>query len=302
MKATAPTLCEVRPAEPVKSSAGVWPELIKARLTGLVLVTTFVGYYIGNRGPLDLVHLFHTLLGTGLLAAGAAALNQCLEREFDAQMSRTAQRPLPAGKISLELALLIGAVAAGTGMIYLAITVNLLTSVLGVLTLGSYLFVYTPLKRKTTLNTVIGAIPGALPPLMGWTAARGELSAEGWTLFAIQFLWQLPHFLAIAWLYRDDYARAGFVMLPVVDREGTRTGPQAVSHALGLVPISLFPGLLGLAGYVYCVGALILGLLFLFFAVQFSRHLTQHSARRLFIMSIIYLPLLLGLMVMDKLT
>jgi protoheme IX farnesyltransferase len=185
-------------------------------------------------------------------------------------------------------------------MLYLALTVNPLTAWLGALTLASYLLVYTPLKRVTTLNTAIGAIPGALPPLMGWTAARGEVTGEGWSLFAILFFWQLPHFLAIAWMYREDYARAGFVMLPVIDPTGARTGKQALSHTLGLLPVSLCPFLFGLAGPVYLAGALGLGAGFVWCARQFSRQISVAGARRLFYASILYLPLLLALMVINK--
>src|SRR5439155_11542147 len=176
-------------------------------------------------------------------------------------------------------------------LVYLALAVNLITSLIGAASFASYLFVYTPLKRVTWLNTAIGAVAGGLPPLMGWTAARGELSGEGWALFAILAFWQLPHFLAIAWIYRDDYARAGFKMLPVVDPEGHRTGRQAVSHTLGLLPVSLCPFLFKLTGMVYLIGALVLGLTFLWFAIQFARHLTIPRARQLFIVSILYLPL-----------
>jgi protoheme IX farnesyltransferase len=178
--------------------------------------------------------------------------------------------------------------------------VNVTTCLIGAFTLVSYLFIYTPLKRVTWLNTAIGAIPGALPPLMGWTAARGELSREGWALFAILAFWQLPHFLAIAWIYREEYAKAGFQMLPVIDPHGQRTGRQAVSHTLGLLPVSLCPFLFGLAGPIYLAGALILGFIFLWFAIQFSRHLTIPRARQLFYVSILYLPLLLAVMVLDK--
>jgi protoheme IX farnesyltransferase len=197
--------------------------------------------------------------------------------------------------------LIYGTTLVVAGLIYLALAVNLLTGALGAVTLAGYLFVYTPLKRVTWLNTAVGAIPGALPPLMGWTAARGEVTLEGWSLFAILCFWQLPHFLAIAWMYREDYARAGFVMLPVVDRDGHRTGRQAVSHTLGLLPISLCPYLLKMAGQAYLFGALVLGLVFLVCAIQFSRRLTLAGARRLFLVSILYLPLLLSLLVLDKL-
>ena len=275
-------------------------DLVKARLTFLVLLTTLVGLYLGMQGPMEYFLMMHTLLGTALVAGGASALNQLMERDYDALMRRTVSRPLPSGRMTPEAVLIFGAVISSLGLVYLAMAVNPLTSFLGALTLVSYLFVYTPLKRVTTLNTAIGAIPGALPPLMGWTAARGQISGEGWALFAILFFWQLPHFLAIAWMYRDEYARAGYKMLPVVDPDGQRTSRQAVCHTLGLLPVSLFPFLFKMVGPVYCLGALILGLIFLGFAISFSRQMTQARARHLFYASIIYLPLLLGLMVLDK--
>jgi len=298
MKVSSSSLSEARLAE--KSAVAVLAELVKVRLTALVLLTTAVGFYVGWRGAMDYGLMLHALFGTALVASGAAALNQLLERDLDAKMRRTEDRPLPSGRLQPETVLVFGGACAAVGLVYLAWTVNLLTSVLGAITLVCYVVIYTPLKRTTTLNTVIGAIPGALPPLMGWTAARGEITVEGWSLFAIQFFWQLPHFLAIAWLYRDDYARAGFAMLPVLDPEGTRTGRQAVSYALGLLPVSLCPLLFGQAGMAYFVGALILGVGFLFCAIQFARRLSTGAARQLFLASILYLPLLLGLMVMDK--
>jgi protoheme IX farnesyltransferase len=194
----------------------------------------------------------------------------------------------------------IGAGLSALGLLVLVFAVNPLTAFLGAITLASYLFIYTPLKRITTLNTLIGAIPGAIPPLMGWTAATGEVSAAGWSLFAILFVWQLPHFMAIAWLYREDYARGGFKMLPIIDPDGRKTAAQAVCHSIGLIPVSLFPSLLGVAGVVYFGGALLLGVAFLIFAVRFSRGLSPERARHLFIASIVYLPVLLGLLVIDK--
>ena len=298
MKATAQPLSQPLTAE--KSWVAVYADLFKARLTVLVLLTTLVGFYLGFRGPVSYMLMWHTLLGTALLAAGASALNQLLERDYDAKMRRTQDRPLPSGRLQPETVLLIGAASAAFGLIYLALAVNLITSVIGACCLVSYVFIYTPLKRVTWLNTAIGAVPGALPPLMGWTAARGELSGEGWALFAILAFWQLPHFLAIAWIYREEYARAGFKMLPVIDPQGHRTGRQAVSHTLGLLPVSLAPFLFNLTGPMYLVGALILGFIFLWFAIQFSRHLTVPRARQLFYVSILYLPLLLVLMVLDK--
>jgi protoheme IX farnesyltransferase len=283
-----------------KSWAAVFSELIKARLTFLVLLTTAVGFYLGMRGAMDWWLFLHALASTALLASGASALNQLLERNHDKHMRRTEDRPLPSGRMQPNTVLIFGALSISAGLIYMAAAVNLLTSLLGALTVCSYVFVYTPLKRVTTLNTVVGAIPGALPPLMGWTAARDALTAEGWALFAILFFWQLPHFFAIAWIYRDEYAKAGFVMLPIIDPEGHRTSRQAVSHTLGLLPISLCPVVFGMVGAVYLMGALLLGLAFIFCAIRFSRELSLASARSLFYASILYLPLLLVLMVVDK--
>jgi len=232
---------------------------------------------------------------------GAAALNQLLEREYDARMHRTQDRPLPSGRLQPQTVLMVGCTAAVIGLVYLLRAVNLTTGLLGALSVLSYLFVYTPLKRVTWVNTLVGAVPGALPPLMGWTAARGALSSEGLALFAIQALWQVPHFMAIAWIYRDEYARAGFKMLPGVDPLGRRTGRQAVGYTLALLVAGLCPFLLKLAGPFYLVSALVLGLSFVWFALQFRRELTLPRARQLFYLSLIYLPLLLTAMVLDKL-
>jgi protoheme IX farnesyltransferase len=283
-----------------KSWASVFSDLVKARLTTLVLLTTAVGFYIGWQGAMNWLLLINTLAATGLVAAGASALNQWIERDFDAKMLRTQNRPLPSGRLQPATVAIFGGVTSVAGMIYLALAVNLLTSVLGAITLVSYVFIYTPLKRVTWLNTAIGAIPGALPPLMGWTAARNELSGQGWALFAILAFWQLPHFFAIAWIYREQYAKAGFVMLPNVDADGRQTGQQTVSNALALLIVSLCPFLFKMAGMVYLAGAALLGIGFLFCAIQFSRQLTLSRARRLFLASILYLPLLLALMVFDK--
>jgi protoheme IX farnesyltransferase len=277
-----------------------YADLFKARLTFLVLLTTLVGFYVGYRGRVNYLLMLHTVLGTALLAAGASALNQLIEREYDARMRRTQSRPLPSGKMQPQTALIIGTACSLIGLAYLAVAVNPLTSFLGAACLISYIFIYTPLKRVTWLNTAIGAIPGALPPLMGWTAARNELSREGWALFAILAFWQIPHFLAIAWMYRDEYARAGFKMLPLVDPEGHRTGRQAVSHTLALLAVSLAPFVFHVTGPVYLAGALALGVTFLWFAAQFARKLGEQRARQLFYLSILYLPLLLILMVLDK--
>src|SRR5271163_1660995 len=271
-----------------KSWTAVFSDLVKARLTTLVLLTTAVGFYIGWRGAMDFVLFFNTLVATGLVAAGASALNQLLEREYDAKMRRTQDRPLPSGRLQPTTVAIFGGVSSVAGLVYLALAVNLLTSVLGAVTLVSYLFIYTPLKRVTWLNTAIGAIPGALPPLMGWTAARGELSGEGWALFAILFFWQLPHFFAIAGMYRDEYTKAGFKMLPGIDPDGQRTAQQAVSNTLALLVVSLCPFVFKMAGPAYLAGAIILGAGFLWCAIQFSRQLTLTRARQLFFASIIY--------------
>jgi heme o synthase len=279
---------------------GVWSELIKARLTSLVVLTTAAGFYAGWRGAMDWALMFHTVCGTALVASGAAALNQLLERDHDACMRRTESRPLPSGRLTPEAALLVGGALSAAGLIYLASAVNLLTSVLGAITWILYLWVYTPLKRITTLNTAIGAIPGALPPLMGWTAARNEISPEGWALFAILFFWQLPHFLAIAWIYKEDYKRGGFMMLPVMDPDGRKTSSHALSHTLGLLAVSLSPFVFRVAGVFYLGAALVLGIIFLAAAIRFARSLSISGARALFFVSIIYLPLLLTAMALDK--
>ena len=283
-----------------KGWTAVFADLTKARLTALVLLTTLVGFYLGWRGPMDYLLMFNALAATALVASGASALNQLLEREYDAKMRRTQNRPLPSGRLQPTTVMLFGGITSVAGLVYLALAVNLLTSVLGAVTLISYVFIYTPLKRVTWVNTLVGAIPGALPPLMGWTAARNELSGEGWALFAILAFWQLPHFFAIAWMYRDEYARAGFVMLPNVDTNGSRTAQQSVSNTLALLLASLFPFVWHISGQFYLVSAIVLGAGFLFCAIRFARQMTHARARQLFLASIIYLPLLLAALVLDK--
>ena len=284
-----------------KSRATVFADLVKARLTALVLLTTFVGFYLGETSGVNYLLMFHALFGTALVASGAAALNQLLEREYDAKMRRTASRPLPSGRLQPAPVAIFGGVCSVAGLIYLAVAVNLLTSVVGAVTSISYLFIYTPLKRVTWVNTLVGAIPGALPPLMGWTAARNELSGEGWTLFALLAFWQIPHFMAIAWLYRDEYAKAGFIMLPNVDADGSRTAQYAVGNTLALFIVGLCPFLLKMNGPVYLATAMLLSAGYFWCAVRFARQLTPLRARQLFLASIIYLPLLLAAMCFDKL-
>ena len=278
----------------------MWAELFKARLSTLVLLTTAVGFHLGSPGPILWWRFLWTVTGTSLLAAGAGALNQWWERDLDRRMPRTAHRPLPAGLVDPRVALLVGAAVSVLGMGILTLSVNPLTGFLGVLTLATYVFVYTPLKRRTILNTLIGAIPGALPPLMGWTAATGSVGAGGWSLFTILFFWQMPHFMAIAWRYREDYRQGGYRMLPTVDPDGWRTGVTAVRHAAALLAFSLGPFALGLVGRWYLAAALVLGLGFLTTAVQFAAERSDSRARRLFLASIIYLPFLLIALVADK--
>jgi protoheme IX farnesyltransferase len=299
---------QVSTSSPAEISAGliekgwlaVYAELFKARLTLLVLLTTLVGFYVGSTGSFDYWLMVHTIVGTALMASGASALNQLWERRYDARMRRTQDRPLPSGRLQPQTVLALGCALSLSGLLYLAFCVNLLTGLIGATSLVAYLFLYTPLKRVTWLNTAVGAVPGGLPPLMGWTAARGHLSAEGWALFGILALWQIPHFMAIAWIYRDEYAKAGFQMLPVIDPDGQRTGRQAVTHAWALLLVSLWPFVLRIVGPIYLAGALVLGFGFLWCAMQFSQQLNLSRARQLFYASILYLPLLLALMVLDK--
>jgi heme o synthase len=296
--ANASTIAAVAFAE--RNWLSIGAELFKARLTGLVLMTTLVGFYMASEGRLDYLRLLHTMLGTALLASGASALNQFWERDYDARMRRTRNRPLPAGRLQPRSVLWIGCVLSFLGLVDLALEVNGITVFLGACTLSIYLLLYTPLKRVSWLNTAVGAIPGALPPMMGWTAARGHLSAEAGALFSILALWQLPHFMAIAWIYRDEYARAGFKMLSVVDPTGRRTARLAVVCALALLPASLCPWLLGMAGSFYLAAGLILGAIFFGSAIEFARCLTISRAKQLFLASILYLPLLLAAMVVAR--
>jgi protoheme IX farnesyltransferase len=276
-------------------------ELTKARITLMVMVTAAAGFLLGSGGDgVDGALLLHALLGTGLVAAGAGALNEVIERDADALMRRTADRPIPAGRIDPDAALGFGVALAIGGLVWLALSVNLLTSLLGAATLSAYIFVYTPMKRVSPLATLVGAVPGAVPPLMGWAAARDSLDPGAWALFGILFLWQLPHFLAIAWMYRADYERGGFPMLPVLDPEGGRTARQMILYAAALVPVSLLPSALGLTGAVYFLGALALGLAFLGFAVAFERARSGRAARHLLLVSVIYLPAILAVMVLDR--
>ncbi len=275
-------------------------QLTKPRITFLVIVTTFIGFLLGSSGPVEYILLFHTIFGTALVAAGASALNMVLEWDVDARMRRTENRPIPSGRITVIHALFFGSVLSAVGLIYLLVFVNPLTSSLAAITLALYLFAYTPLKRKTSLCTVIGAVPGAIPPMMGWTAVQGSIGFQAWWLFCILFLWQLPHFLAIGWLYREDYARGGFPMLPVTDTNGIQTSRQVIINTLALIVVSLLPAFLGLSSPLYLAGALILGILFLIMGIRLSQTKSSLSARQLLLASVLYLPLLLSLLVLDK--
>jgi protoheme IX farnesyltransferase len=275
--------------------------LTKPDVTFLVVITTVAGFYLGSVGPMDWARLAHTLFGTLLVAGGTAALNQYVERDMDAVMRRTAARPLPTGTLKPNEVLLFGIATIIIGTAWLALTVNILSSAVALATSLSYLGLYTPLKTRTTLATAVGAIPGALPPLIGWAAARGSLSAGGWILFAILFVWQFPHFMAIAWMYREDYARAGIQMLPVVDPQGDATFRVIVSLSAVLVPVSLLPAVLGMAGIRYFFGALVLGMILLQVSLWANRARTNVRAKWLMHATVIHIPLLLVWMILDKL-
>jgi len=275
-------------------------ELVKARLTLLVLLTTAVGFYLGSEPPINYIELLHAVFGTAAAAAGAAALNQWWERRADALMRRTKMRPIPAGRMPPLQALALGVGLSIFGVIYLAIVCNALSAALAAITIAIYIFAYTPLKRASTANTAVGAIPGAIPPMIGWAAARGSIGAGAWSLFAIIFLWQLPHFFAIAWMYREDYSRAGFRMISSDDRSGERSASQSVFFCILLLVIAGLPAFLGITTLVYLAAELVLGGLFVAVAMRFLRMRTAGAARSLFIASIAYLPLLLAALVLTK--
>ena len=283
----------------LSASAGAYLELTKPRITFLVVLTAAAGFCLGS-DQIDFLRLLNMALGVALLSSGIATLNQYIERDLDRLMRRTQDRPLPSGKLTAGRALVFGVSLSAVALGYLAVTVNPLSAVLGFATLASYLFIYTPLKLRTTLSTVLGAFPGAMPPFIGWVAARGEVTIEAWVLFAILFLWQFPHFLAIAWMYRDDYARAGIKMLPVVEPEGRVTGQQIVVYTLLLIPVSLLPVLVNLAGSGYLIGASVIGVVFLYYGVRAAVARTTWQARKLLLASVLYLPILFLLMVMNR--
>ena len=274
--------------------------LTKPRITWLILMSTGVGYFFGAKGGWNLLTILHTIIGTGLIASGTAALNQWYEREADAKMKRTQARPLPAGRLGAGKALAFAITISAAGFAELYFGANPLAAWLGLFTLLTYLFVYTPLKQRSPHSTTIGAIPGAMPPLIGYAAASGTLTAEAWVLFAILFLWQFPHFYAIAWMYREDYERAGIRMLPVVEPDGESTARRILLYSMALIPISVIPKFLSMTGNLYLIGALALGLLFLYAGVRVSFERTRQQARRVLLASVMYLPILYGLMLLDR--
>jgi protoheme IX farnesyltransferase len=284
----------------VRERVNAYVELTKPRITFLIALTSAAGFALASRGSINYISLTSALFGIALLSSGIATLNQYLERDLDALMRRTAGRPLPSGKLLPWEALAFGIGLTALAEIYLLVLVNPLSALLGLTVIAGYLFGYTPLKTRTSLSTMVGAFPGAVPPLIGWTAARGTLDLEGWVLFAILFLWQFPHFLAIAWMYREDYSRAGILMLPVIEPEGRVTAQQIVVYTLMLIPISLLPAVLGMSGKVYLYGAIVLGLAFLYSSIRAAFSLSRQQARRLLLASVLYLPLLFILMVLDR--
>ncbi|HXM96649.1 MAG TPA: heme o synthase [Candidatus Dormibacteraeota bacterium] len=282
------------------SRANAYVTLTKPDVSFLVLITTAAGYYMGVRGPINWLHMLHTVFGTMLIAAGTAALNHYIERDSDRYMRRTASRPLPSGILQPRDALLFGVTLAIAGAVDLYIAAGLLPAVLGVVTCLSYLLLYTPLKKRTVWATFVGAFPGAIPPMIGWVAATGSLDRGAWLLFAILFFWQFPHFHAISWMYREDYARAGILMLPVVDREGTRTFRQIVWFAAALVGVSLLPALMGLAGVLYFFGALTMSMALVQVCLWAASSKTNARAKWLMHATVLHIPMLLALMMYDK--
>jgi len=274
--------------------------LTKPRITWLILMSTGVGFFFGAKAGWHLLTLLHTIIGTGLIASGTAALNQWYEREADAKMRRTQGRPLPAGRLEAGKALAFAIAISAAGFAELWLGANPLCALLGLTTLLLYLFVYTPLKQRSPHSTTIGSIPGAMPPLIGFAAASGTLTWDAWVLFAILFLWQFPHFYAIAWMYKEDYARAGIRMLPVVEPDGKSTARRILLYSLALIPISLMPKFFAMAGNVYLYGALALGLAFLYYGLRIRTDRTRQQARRVLLASVVYLPALFSLMLIDR--
>lgn len=286
----------------IKSQCADYWELTKPGVTFMVIISVLGGFYLGSQGGMNFVLLAHALIGSWLVAGGTNALNQLIERDIDLKMKRTHLRPLPAGRLSFSQVAIFATTISILGIVHLCLAVNWLTGLLATLTLASYIFIYTPLKRTTPLSTIIGAVPGALPAMGGWVAVRGEITIEAWVLFAILFFWQLPHFLAIAWIYREDYARGGFSVLTVLDASGVQTGWHIVLNCLALLSVSLLPTLLGLTGVIYFFGALLLGVGFLIAGIRLATVKSNRYAKQLLHASIIYLPILIALMFIDKIS
>jgi protoheme IX farnesyltransferase len=284
----------------LREKLAAYLELTKPRIAFLLVLTSAAGFYLGANKGFDAILFVNSMIGILLLAFGVATLNQVWEKDLDALMERTAKRPLPSQKMSAAEALVFGISLCVVAEIYLAFLVNALTAILGLIVIVGYVLLYTPLKTRTSASTAVGALPGALPPLMGWTAAANEITLGAWILFAILFIWQFPHFLAIAWMYREQYAKAGILMLPVVEPAGKITARQIVIFSILLLPVSLAPFFIGFAGLIYLIGASILGAWFLWTSIQAARAKSIEKARKLLLVSVIYLPLIFLLMVFDK--
>ena len=284
----------------MREKLAAFVELTKPRIAFMLVLTTAAGFYLGMKEAFDVVLFANSMIAITLLALGVATLNQYWERETDILMERTANRPLPGKRVTPLEALIFGILLCLAAEVYLLLAVNALTAILGLVVIVGYVLVYTPLKTRTSASTAIGALPGALPPLMGWTAATNDITLGAWALFAMQFLWQFPHFFAIAWMYRDEYAKAGILMLPVVEPEGKLTARQIVLFAIMLFPVSLAPFFLGISGFIFLVGAIVLGLWFVWASIRSARAKTKEQAKKLLMVSVIYLPLLFILMVADK--
>lgn len=283
-----------------REKIAAYVELTKPRIAFMLVLTTAAGFYLGTKGAFDLILFANSMIAITMLALGVATLNQYWERKTDILMERTANRPLPGKRVTAAEALIFGLLLCLSAEVYLFFAVNPLTALLGVVVIVGYVLVYTPLKTRTSASTAIGALPGALPPLMGWTAATNEITLGAWALFAMQFLWQFPHFFAIAWMYREEYAKAGILMLPVVEPEGRLTARQIVLFAIMLLPVSLAPFFLGISGFIFLGGASILSIWFLWASIRSARAKTKEEAKRLLLVSVIYLPILFILMVADK--
>jgi protoheme IX farnesyltransferase len=274
-------------------------ELTKPRIAFMLVLTSAAGFYLGSTGGFDIGLFLNAMFGITLLAFGVATLNQYIERDIDMLMERTAKRPLPMGKLTAVEALIFGTVLCAVAEVYLLFLVNGLTALLGLTVIVGYVLLYTPLKTRTSASTAIGALPGAMPPLMGWTAASGNITLGAWALFVLLFLWQFPHFLAIASMYKEQYAKAGILMLPVVEKDGRITARQIVLFTVMLLPVSLAPFFLGFAGWIYLAGAVLLGIWFLWASIRAARAKTVEKSRKLLLVSVLYLPAIFALMVID---